>query len=253
VAGSVPKASDDIMVGRSFATKYAVKPGDPILLTLPNGTQQKLRACGIFDVGASTVNDRTGFTTPEFTRRALGLREDEYTAIQTQLKDPFQSPAVIRDWDHLQAFRGVQLKDWQEQNRELLVGLQSQSSSSYMIQAFVLVAVALGIASTLAISAVQKTRQIGILKAMGLTDRRSGLVFLWEALLLGGGGTLVGLVLGLLLLYLFQLAPILFPIIVDPLFVAGSCGVGVAVSLASAIIPSRHTSRLDPIEVIQNG
>ena len=54
-----------------------------------------------------------------------------------------------------------------------------------MIQGFVLVAVALGIASTLAIAAVQKTRQIGILKAMGLTDRQSGRIFLWQAAILG--------------------------------------------------------------------
>ena len=54
-----------------------------------------------------------------------------------------------------------------------------------MIQVFVLVAVALGIASTLAISAVQKTRQIGILKAMGMKDRQSGRIFLWQALILG--------------------------------------------------------------------
>ena len=54
-----------------------------------------------------------------------------------------------------------------------------------MIQFFVLVAVALGIASTLAISAVQKTRQIGILKAMGMSDRQSGRIFLWQALILG--------------------------------------------------------------------
>jgi hypothetical protein len=50
----------------------------------------------------------------------------------------------------------------------------SQSASSYMIQTFVLVAVALEIASTLAIAAVQKTRQIGILKAMGLADAPAG-------------------------------------------------------------------------------
>jgi ABC-type lipoprotein release transport system permease subunit len=65
--------------------------------------------------------------------------------------------------------------DWQDENEELLSGLAAQSGSSFMIQAFVLVAVALGIASTLAISAVQKTSQIGILKAMGMTDgRRDG-------------------------------------------------------------------------------
>jgi lipoprotein-releasing system permease protein len=57
-------------------------------------------------------------------------------------------------------------------------------------------AVALGIASTLAISAVQKTRQIGILKAMGPSDSRAGLVFLWEAALLGVSGTVLGLLFG---------------------------------------------------------
>jgi lipoprotein-releasing system permease protein len=139
------------------------------------------------------------------------------------------------------------------QNKELLTGLQGQSSSSYMIQVFVLVAVALGIASTLAISAVQKTRQIGILKAMGLTDTRAGLVFLWAAALMGGAGTLLGFALGLVLLRGFQLGPVLFPIVVDPVFVAGSCAIGLGVSLLSAIIPSRRTSRLDPIEVIQGG
>jgi lipoprotein-releasing system permease protein len=122
-----------------------------------------------------------------------------------------------------------------------------------MIQVFVLVAVALGIASTLAISAVQKTRQIGILKAMGLTDRRSGFVFLWAAALLGGTGTLLGVLLGLGLLAGFAASPILFPIIVQPGFVIGSSLVGIVVSLASAIIPSRRTSKLDPIEVIQGG
>jgi lipoprotein-releasing system permease protein len=253
VAGAPPTRNDEIALGKSFTDKYKLVVGDPVLLILPSGVQHKLKLSGIFDVGAATVNDRTGFTTGEFTRRALGLGSNEYTAVQIQLTDPFQSAAVIRDWDHLAQFSGVDLKDWQVQNKELLTGLQGQSSSSYMIQVFVLVAVALGIASTLAISAVQKTRQIGILKAMGLTDTRAGLVFLWAAALMGGAGTLLGFALGLVLLRGFQLGPVLFPIVVDPVFVAGSCAIGLGVSLLSAIIPSRRTSRLDPIEVIQGG
>ena len=73
-----------------------------------------------------------------------------------------------------------------------------------MIQFFVLVAVALGIASTLAISAVQKTRQIGILKAMGMRDRQSGRMFLWQALILGVSGAAVGVAAGLGLIALFS-------------------------------------------------
>jgi lipoprotein-releasing system permease protein len=251
VSGRLMSAAGDVILGKSFATKYQLKPGDPVLVVLPGGEQQKLTLVGIFDVGTSAVNDRIGFTTPDFPRRALGMAANEYSDIQMQLTDPFQSQAVIRSWEGLEVFKGVQFKDWQVENAQLLVGLQSQGSSSYMIQAFVLIAVALGIASTLAISAVQKTRQIGILKAMGLTDRRAGLVFLWEAAVLGGCGTLLGLVFGVGLLQLFALGPLTFPIVLDPAFVAGSCAIGVVVALLSAIIPSRGTSRLDPIEVIQ--
>jgi lipoprotein-releasing system permease protein len=251
VAGRLMRDPGDVILGKSFARKYQLAVGDPVLVVLPGGTQQKLTLVGIFDVGTSAVNDRLGFTTPDFPRQALGMASDEYSDIQTQLYDPLQSSGVIKGWTGLEVFRGVQFKDWQVENAQLLVGLQGQSSSSYMIQVFVLVAVALGIASTLAISAVQKTRQIGILKAMGLTDFRAGLVFLWEAAVLGGCGTVLGLVFGLGLLQLFQLGPLTFKVVLDPLFIAGSCAAGLAVALLSAIIPSRRTSRLDPIEVIQ--
>lgn len=253
VAGRLVSGPGDVILGKSFAHKYQLKVGDPVLVVLPGGTRQELTLVGIFDVGTSAVNDRLGFTTPSFPRQALGFAANEYSDIQTQLTDPFLSTSVLKGWTSLEAFRGLQYKDWQVENQQLLVGLQGQSSSSYMIQVFVLVAVALGIASTLAISAVQKTRQIGILKAMGLTDRRAGVVFLWEAAILGGGGTVLGFVFGLGLLRLFQLGPVNFPIVLNFGFVAGSCLAGLAVALLSAIIPSRRTSRLDPIEVIQGG
>jgi lipoprotein-releasing system permease protein len=122
-----------------------------------------------------------------------------------------------------------------------------------MIQAFVLVAVALGIASTLAIAAVQKTRQIGILKAMGLGDTPAGRIFLWQAAILGVAGSIGGIAFSFALLGLFKLAPVPFTLSIQPAFVAFSAGVGIGVALLSSIIPIRRTSQLDPIEVIQNG
>ena len=73
-------------------------------------------------------------------------------------------------------------------NTQLLVGLRSQSSSSCMIQFFVIVAVALGIASVLVVSVVQKSREIGILKAMGTPTRRIVRVFLIQGALVGLAG-----------------------------------------------------------------
>ncbi len=159
---------------------------------------------------------------------------------------PFDSATVAADWR--QKLPNLRVVEWQAQNKDLLTALQSQGSSSYMIQAFVLIAVALGIASTLAISAVQKTRQIGILKAMGMSDAESGRIFLWQAALLGIGGTTAGLALGFFLLWGFSFAGASFSITPKAGFIAFSASVGVAVALLSSIIPIRKTSALDPIE-----
>mgnify|MGYP001212175393 FL=1 len=168
-----------------------------------------------------------------------------------KLTEPFDSVDTAESLGGV--LENVTIIEWQDQNADLLTALTSQASSSYLIQAFVLIAVALGIASTLAISAVQKTRQIGILKAMGMTDRASGRIFLWQAAILGVGGSLAGLGLGWLLIWSFGFVPVPFSIRIEQTFAALSASIGIIVALISSIIPTRSTSRLDPIEVIQGG
>jgi len=120
-------------------------------------------------------------------------------------------------------------------NSDLLTALQSQSTSSYMIQVFVIIAVMLGIASTLAISAVQKTRQIGILKALGMSDSKTGLVFLYQAGILGVIGTALGIAVSLALIAVFSSVAKsgdsgLFPIEPRLGFVLLSAGIGIAIA-----------------------
>jgi len=100
---------------------------------------------------------------------------------------------------------------------------------------------------------VQKTRQIGILKAIGMSDAAAGRIFLAQAALLGASGTLGGIALGYGLIWGFSFAPVPFSIRPEPTFIAISAAIGVSVALLSSIIPARSTSRLDPIEVIQSG
>ena len=188
----------------------------------------------------------------------LGLGADEYSAVDAQVARRVLVRAGRRRTCAAEpALEGLTVTEWQAENADLLSALQSQSSSSYMIQFFVLVAVALGIASTLAISAVQKTRQIGILKAMGMKDRQSGRIFLWQALILGVSGAAVGVAAGLGLIALFTFlgrdSESLFPITPQVGFIVLSFVVGVLVAVVSSFIPSRRTSKLDPIEVIQGG
>jgi lipoprotein-releasing system permease protein len=250
VDGAFTLDEGELIVGKGFAQTNGVGAGDTVELTLPTGTSATLTVSGIVDLGAAAANERFGFLDPASAADALSRSDEEFSAVEVQLTDVFVSSDVAA---RLADEYGVAAMDWQAENEELLSGLAAQSGSSLMIQVFVLVAVALGIASTLAISAVQKTRQIGILKAMGMTDASSARIFLWQAALLGVGGTLGGIALGYGLIAGFAFAPTTFDVRPEPTFIAISAAIGIGVALASAIIPSRSTSRLDPIEVIQGG
>lgn len=250
-SGQPSLRQDHIMIGTEFAERFGVTPGDTIALAFQGGKRTTFTVAGVFDLGNAEVNERQAFVAGSVPQDVVGWADDEYSSIQVQMTEPFRSAEVAADWRR--RLTGADVIDWQSQNADLLTALQSQSSSSYLIQAFVLIAVALGIASTLAINAVQKTRQIGILKAMGMGNGPSGRIFLFEALIIGAAGSVAGVVLGALFIWGFSFAPVPFSITMDPAFVALSMTIGILVALASSIVPARNTSRLDPIEVIQGG
>lgn len=239
----------DIVVGVDFAETTGVAVGADVPFVLPDGTTADYRVTGIFDLGSAAANERLAFLDPSSAQGALGLDDDQYSAIEVQVDDVFKSTDVAARL----AADGVVVVDWQDENEELLSGLTAQSGSSFLIQAFVMVAVALGIASTLAISAVQKNRQIGILKAMGMTDGAAGRIFLFQAAILGITGVIVGIGFGYLLIWGFSFAPVDFNVAPSPTLIAAAAVIGIAVAMLSSVFPSRSTSRLDPIEVIQNG
>lgn len=249
VAGEYSLDGGELIVGTDFSERTGVAVGQIVPFILPDGSTAEFTVVGVFDLGSAAANDRLAFLSGSSAAIALGLSEDEYSAIEIQVDDVFVSTDVAGDL----ATEGVTVVDWQDENEELLSGLTAQSGSSFLIQAFVLVAVALGIASTLAISAVQKNRQIGILKAMGMTDGAAGRIFLLQAAILGVAGVAVGIALGYALIWGFSFAPVEFSVSPSPSLIVASAVIGVLVAVLSSIIPSRSTSRLDPIEVIQNG
>jgi lipoprotein-releasing system permease protein len=255
VMGTASLDPDQVILGKDFVQTYDLKPGETATFVLPDGSETTLTVSAVVDLGSAAANNSTAFVGEEQARKVLGYGPDQYSAIDTQLNDVFASETVAADLTQQPAMKGYKVTEWQSQNADLLSALSAQSSSSYMIQFFVLVAVALGIASTLAISAVQKTRQIGILKAMGMQDGRAGRVFLWQAAILGLVGAAIGIGAGVGLIALFNVvgSSSSFPIKPQLTFTAISFVVGVLVAVASSIIPWRRTSKLDPIEVIQGG
>lgn len=251
--GRVALAGDDVLVGADFAEEYGVGPGDGVDLVLPDGGVSRRTVAAVLDFGAAAANASLAFVPAATGAEVLGFGADQYSSVVMQVDDVFASVEVADDLRARPELRGLTVSEWQAENQDLLEALQAQSSSSYTIQFFVLVAVALGIASTLAISAVQKTRQIGILKAMGMRDRRAGRIFLWQAAILGVSGAGGGVAVGVLLIVAFARLGSTIDLSPQWGFTAVSFVVGVTVALLSSVIPARRTSRLDPIEVIQSG
>lgn len=256
VAGEISLTGDRIAAGKELAEQNGLAPGDSVRLVLADGSTVDTVLEGVFDLGAQAANERSVFSGLELASAALGRPVDRVSAVEMQIVDVFTSPDVAAGLQS--AFPQLTVSEWQAKNSDLLTALQSQSTSSYMIQVFVIIAVMLGIASTLAISAVQKTRQIGILKALGMSDAKTGLVFLYQAGILGVIGTALGIALSLALTAVFSAVAKsgdsgLFPIEPRLGFVLLSSGIGIAIALISAIIPYRKTARLDPIQVIQGG
>ncbi|MBN1630218.1 MAG: ABC transporter permease [Thermoleophilia bacterium] len=256
VAGEITLTGDHIAVGKDLAEQNGLTPGDPLQLVLADGSTVAAVLEGVFDLGAQAANEQFVFSGLELASSALGRSTDQVGSVEMQIADVFTSPEVAASV--ATAFPQLKVGEWQAKNSDLLTALQSQSTSSYMIQVFVIIAVMLGIASTLAISAVQKTRQVGILKALGMSDAKTGLVFLYQAGILGVIGTALGIAVSLALIAVFSAVAKsgdsgLFPIEPKLGFVLLSAGIGIAIALISAIIPFRKTARLDPIEVIQGG
>ncbi len=256
VAGQATLGGERIAIGKQLAEQNGLGPRDAVQLVLADGSTLEAMIECVVDLGAQAANERSVFSGLELASSALGRPVDQVSTVEMQITDVFASPEVAAD---LQAqFPQFTVTEWQAQNSDLLTALQSQSTSSYMIQVFVIIAVMLGITSTLAISAAQKTRQIGILKALGMADGRTGKVFLYQAGILGVCGTVLGIGLGVGLSAVFSAVAKsgdsgLFPIEPQLGFVLISAAIGIGVALISAIIPYRRTARLDPIEVIQGG
>lgn len=254
--GKVPASINEIAVGRELQEELGLLVGDTLNILANSNDTQQFVISGFFDFKVASLNRSWLLTTLSSTQDLY--RTAGASSIEIQVNDVFAADSIAEEIANgLGA--NFALTDWKGQNAELLSGLQGQSISSIMIQVFVLLAVVLGITSVLAITVLQKSRQIGILKAMGIKDKHASLVFLFQGFLLGVGGTIMGILLGILLGWSFTkfaLNPDGSPVVALTLsssFILFSASVAIVSSIFASLVPAYRSSKLNPIEVIKNG
>lgn len=164
------------VIGVELAKDLGVTVGDKIRLVTMDGHDDLFSITGIFDIGNRDLNRRWVYTSVKVAQTLLDL-PGGITQIDLRVADLFDAESIARP---LQAQTGLSVDSWMQTNAQLLSALKSQSVSNNLIRAFVTAIVAVGIASVLVVSVVQKQKEIGILRAMGASPWRIMSVFLLQ-------------------------------------------------------------------------
>lgn len=255
-SGDTRISSNRVLIGSGLAEKLKLSVGGTLRIGTATGKSDLFFVAGVFDLELKPLNDTWVFLKLPRAQALFDLTGG-ITAIETQVPKIFDADLISRTT--AKRFPSLEWVSWQENNASLLAGLRSQSESSNMIQVLVLLAVTLGISSVLAVSAIQKARQIGILKAIGATRKTISRIFLIMGALLGAIGAISGCVLGYGLIIGFHTGTVattgkpLFPLSISPSLYALSILIATAAGTIAASIPARRSARLNPVEVIRNG
>jgi lipoprotein-releasing system permease protein len=253
VRGSFDVSGTNGVIGVELAKDLGVAIGDRIRVLTPEGRDELITIVGLFDIGNRDLNRRWVFVAIRLAQSLLDLAGG-VTNIDLTVTDIFGAERVAA---RLRAQTGLTVDSWMTTNAQLLSALRNQSVSNMLIRGFVVVIVAVGIASVLVVSVVQKQREIGILRAMGASPGRIMTVFLVQGGLYGLIGSLLGVLLSAGLLHFFSNVyrnadgSALFAVQLDSGIMLSACAVAMLVGLGSAALPARRAAKMDPVQAIR--
>jgi len=270
-SGSVPQAGpqDGLLLGREIAFTIGAGPGDSVtVLTTasrlsPMGLfpkTRRFRVSGIFNTGLYEFDSSTALVPLETAQRFLGF-EGKVTFLQVKISNIFEAENVgQRIKEGLPPLTYV--TTWMELNRSLFSALKLEKNIMFLTITLIVFVAALNIIATLILMVMEKTRDIGILMAMGATARQIRRIFFLQGALIGIVGTTLGVVLGLAWCWMantFRLirTPVdIYQISYVPFRLGGLdliliIGVSLAISFLSTLFPSQRAAKTDPVVALK--
>jgi lipoprotein-releasing system permease protein len=261
-----------IILGNRLAERLTVYPGDVVTLAAAKPPEVnralgvgvprywKFEVTGTFATGMFLYDNQFVVMDRAVAQRFTGLGE-AVSGIEIRLADPWKAPEIGRRLENRLGYPYRAL-DWQQQNSTLFSALQLEKVAMGLIIFFIMVVAAFNIVGTLTMVVAEKTREIGILKAMGLGSGAIARVFLAQGAIIGLTGTVIGLVSGLAISIavdrgrFIRIDPSVYfidhlPVKIEPLDVAVVIAGSLLLAIAATLPPSRGASRLEPVDAIR--
>ncbi|MCG3872717.1 ABC transporter permease [Psychrobacter sp. Ps7] len=265
ISGELRVGADNVLIGSELAKDLGVEVGSKLRLdtgqdssssnNLSNSLGSKIsnnsavvNIAGIFELGVRELDARYVYLDLKQAQSLLNL-PGGITVIDLTVEDIFEAEEIAAQVGRLTS---LQAESWIETNAQLLSGLTAQSLSSNMIVVFVAISVAFGIASVLSVSVVQRTREIGILRAMGATRQQILRIFLIQGAIFGLLGSIVGSGVSYVLVWSFNtFGPDIFTIPISINLILVTMSLATLTGVIAAAIPARRAAALDPVVAIR--
>jgi lipoprotein-releasing system permease protein len=264
-----------LVLGSRLAERMQVFRGDTLTLigfenlkVNPMGTPQpairQYEVTGTFETGMYDYDIRNMYAPLEDVQELLDIAEsNQVSGIGVRTEDPWTATESASRILHRLGVYPYFAESWITNNRSLFSALKLEKLAMGLILFLIVLVAAFNIVSTLVMVVVDRTREIGILKSMGMTDRQVLRVFMLQGMWIGLIGTAVGTVLGLTLSWVLDRYQIIripadvyfldrLPVDLDPLDVILIVAASVVVAFAATIYPARQASRLLPVEAIRH-
>jgi lipoprotein-releasing system permease protein len=268
-----PGVDGGVLLGSRLASRLSVYSGD--IVTLVPVTQAKVNPAlgmavprfwkfevsGLFQTGMFQYDNQFVVISREVAQRFTGLG-DAVSGIAVRVDDPDRAPEIGAAIEKRLGYP-YRVLDWQTQNVSLFSALQLEKLAMGLIIFFIMVVAAFNIVGTLTMVVADKTREIGILRAMGLTSTSVARVFLLQGAVIGVIGTAAGLVLGLAVSYVVdksgwvRINPAVYFIDHLPVHVEAMDAVivvlaSLAIAVLATLYPSRSAAGLTPVDAIRH-
>ena len=246
--GHFSVGASDVLIGSKLAEDLGLRTGDKLRLDAGDNRQTVMSVAGVFELGVRELDSRYVYMDLKQAQTLLNL-PGGITILELKISDVFSAEYWAQ---RIEQLTDLHVQSWMESNGQLLNALRSQTMTTQMIRVFVALSVAFGIASVLAVSVVQRTREIGILRAMGSSQQQILRVFLLQGGLLGLAGSLLGVLVGYILVQVFNgLGERLFVIRLEPSMLFSAIALATVAGVVAAMVPARRAARYDPAVAIR--